>query len=264
MTILWFVNTAGVSPDDGYQWRSLDGKTDPSEAKAVEYGSVAGRELLRLVTASRPCLVLGRLQDRSFVLYVSGLLPTGAPTQGDSQNRPITATLLGIASKATAPRPLVNAAAAALTGRLAEFLPLSWTANGHPEIDMTRDQWLPPAPVSSAVPNVQLSHGALVSPADAGRVADELLSLRADQMADFPIDRPLVLMTNALVPAELEKLRPWRAISPQVARRIAFPDEDGFWTRRRVLIAVLAGAVVVGGILILILILRQLNQTPGR
>src|SRR5262245_3790915 len=142
--IQWFVQTAGVSQDQGYRWLALDGSRGEAWAKELVYGNLAGRPLLDMVSERTPSLVLGRRPDRSYLLFANGLRPPGAPAKGDYQGRPIRAVLLGYAPTGTDATALLDAAGAVLAGTLAAMLPLTWDADG-PRLDAAAARWAPAA-----------------------------------------------------------------------------------------------------------------------
>jgi hypothetical protein len=225
VSVFWYVQTAGVHPDDGYAWLSVDGDVDVSKADAVVYGNLAGRPLLKLTSERTPSVVLGRLASGGFVLFANRLPAPHAPAKGDYQGRTITATLLGVALPGTDPAALLDAAAAACTDELADLLPLTWS-DGRPRIDRGVGQWPPPArrPEPGAV-RPALAKGVALPSGEAATVATELAGLTADDLAAFAPNQLILLRTEALGRADLLGLQPWRAISSELTVRVTFPRE---------------------------------------
>jgi len=221
----WYLQTAGVRPNQDYAWFPLDPAGDPDAPVSVMYMELAGGQLLRLTSPRMPSIVLARVADGGYVLVASRLEVPGAPDQGDYQNRPIRATLLGVAPPGADLDPIVSAAVAAFAGELGAALPVRWT-DGTPAIDLGAGRWPVPTslPASSGAPlpvdgSIGLPAGAM--PAVAGALA----ALSPGDLAAFPRDRVIALHTDTLGVDDLAQLRPWRAVSSELKEQVTFPRD---------------------------------------
>jgi hypothetical protein len=220
--VAWYFSTAGVGPDDGYRWLAADPRHDATTAEVMLHAPVAGTSLLGLTSEVTPSIVMSKVHDGGFVFYANRLAPPGAPEKGDLQRRPISASVLGIAPPDADPSPLIAAAVAALRQELARCLPLTWTA-GSPKLVSEAESWPPPG--RDALPQPQaagqlrvadLEESVGLNPAKRDLATTALASLSAADLEAFQTDRVLLVQTTVLELPDLERLRPWRAISPAV------------------------------------------------
>jgi hypothetical protein len=242
--VAWYLNTAGVSADDGYRWLALDPGHDAAKADVVLYAPFAGTTLVRLTSERTPSIVMLRTGDGSFIFYANKLAPPGAPEKGDYQRRPISASVLGIATDDAGPNVLVDAAIAALQGDLALNLPLEWTA-GSPAVVGQPESW--PAPRRGTVAQRQsagLQESVAMPPADRSVTTSALAALSAADLGSFPRERILVLQTDVLDVPELQRLRPWRVISPRVDKQVTLLRDPKSWHYWQLIVGLIALAVV--------------------
>jgi len=249
----WYVSTAGVRHDDDYRWLALaDG--DATVPQDVLYERLGGSNLGDLISDSElnPSVVLWRRSDGSFAVYVDGLLHPDAPAKGDYHGRTIRTTLMGISAD---PAPLLAAAAVALAGDLAPTVPVRWVASS-PKVAAGADRWSPPEPRPTGDPTglpggLRESWG--LPWAQGPAVARDLAGLDAQSLRSYPKGRILLFSTKLIGVAQLEQLRPWRALTPSLNRPREFKEgktEPGGTGRRhrvagRVVIPIAVGVPVV-------------------
>lgn len=217
--VSWYFNTAGVDVREEYRWLPWEPQGDPVAAESVLQAQLGGMPLYQLTSDRTPSIVLGRIADGSFVFYANRLVPAGAPEHGDYQNRPISASVLGVSTPSADPRSLITAAAAAFGGDLARRLPLRWT-DGSPAIDPAAGQWPLERPGAEPVSRGPGLHQSFLLPlGHRQQVADDLALLITDQLRTVPSGRVLVLHTDVLDADQLRELRPWRAVSSGVEEK---------------------------------------------
>jgi hypothetical protein len=219
----WYFNTAGASEQDGYRWFAGKAGHAPSQAELLLMAPIAGSNLVKLTSEISPSIVLAKIPDWGYVFYATRLASPGAPAEGDHMKRRISVSVLGIAAADADACVLVDAAVAALQGDLAGRLPLSWTA-GSPAIDQQPARWplskrdIVPLPRSGSD---QESIG--LPPARRSAAATALAALSSDDLGAFTPDRILLLDSDVVNLADLDRLRPWRVISPLVKEQVTFP-----------------------------------------
>jgi hypothetical protein len=227
--ISWYFNTAGVDAGEEYRWLAWESQGDTSTAEFVLLSALAGTPLLQLTSERTPSIVLGRIPDGSFVFFANRLVPPGAPEKGDYQHRPISASVLGVSTPGTDPRPLIATAAAAFEEDLAHRLPLRWTA-GNPAIDPEAGQWPPSPRDSPPMPQEPDLHESVGLPWDQrASVAADLISLTAENLDVVPRDHVLVLQTDVLDRDQLRQMRPWRVISSELKEQVTFQRDPKSW-----------------------------------
>jgi hypothetical protein len=237
-TVSWFIQTAGVASENDYSWLAV-GPDDPKIADRVVAGDVAGRPLLDFVSERAPSVLLGRRADGAYVLYANRLRLANAPA-GDYMNRPISATVLGVAQTTAGLPALLDGAAAVLVDDLADTLPVIWT-RGVPSLQPpAAGPWAPPArPESNGAAAPKIGDSTIYPGTDRARVATVLGGLDVGDIERFPKNRPLLVATDLLDVSDLEQIRPWLAITDKVSGKRSL--KEGKWRLQAV---VLAAAVV--------------------
>ena len=232
--VVWFLQTAGVTAADGYRWLPVGAAGSPETADTV-LDSLLGRHTVRSLTSpNEPSIVFARTPDGGFVL-VANRMPAPGPPRQDYRGRAISVTLLGVCPPGADPVPLTNAAAAAFAGDLALWLPVRWTQDGTPQVDLSAGRWPPAADGPQAVGSPAVGCGPdrrfMVPPSAAGDVAAALAALSADDLARFPADRVLALRNPDLPIEALRELKPWRAVTPAVKGQVMIEDSKSWFDR---------------------------------
>ena len=246
--VTWYFNTAGIGEGDGYRWLSYETHHDPSAADFVLMAPVAGLTLVELTAERNPSIVLARNHDSRFVFYATRLVPPGVPEEGDIKNRRISASVLGVATADGGHGPLVDAAVSALEGDLARSLPLNWTA-GSPAVDHQSSSWPMTRDGTASRPQTagHRPQSVRLPPTSRSIAATALASLSAIDLDDLPPDQILLLDNDALGLEELDRLRPWWAITPLVKEQvtIAGNSKSGDWRQLALVLGLAAFAALV-------------------
>ena len=244
--ILWYLYTAGVPDESGYQWYAITPDAPVEVASRALYASTGGCNPNDHVAGEKPSLLFGRGADDGWVLFAGGLVPPDVPR---GRWRRIHVILLGIAPPGVDPAPLVEVAARAFAGELADRLPVRWDAEQRPEI-AGAGAWPPAARDRSRAPSRRLRRCRYIAEDGyADRLQQETSSLSGADLGSQPRDRLLILWNTKLDLEQAERVRPWLAVGGQrvepqdlkeYQRRLG-PDPGGSWQRAD------AGGEVEGG-----------------